>query len=105
MAAALPTLAKGSTVPSLYSHIAHLDDKDEADIPQPSKGVHPKQLKSRGEEKANSLNKNQKTHQHRYKIINTIMKILTIITITRIIDVNPEGVDPIEAKIQVIIQT
>ena len=30
------------------------------------------------------------------------MRILTIITITRIIEVNPEGVDPIEAKIQVI---
>ena len=29
------------------------------------------------------------------------MKILTIITITRIIEVNPEDVDPIEAKIQV----
>ena len=54
------------------------------------------------EEKANSLNKNQKIHQHRYKMINTIMRILTIITTTRIIEVNPEGVDPIEAKIQVI---
>ena len=30
------------------------------------------------------------------------MRILTIITITRIIEVYPEGVDPIEAKIQVI---
>ena len=30
------------------------------------------------------------------------MRILTIITIMRIIEVNPEGVDPIEAKIQVI---
>ena len=33
LAAALPTLAKGTTVPSLYSHIAHSDDKDEKDIP------------------------------------------------------------------------
>ena len=30
------------------------------------------------------------------------MRILTIITIMRIIEVNPEDVDPIEAKIQVI---
>ena len=30
------------------------------------------------------------------------MKILTIITIIRIIEVNSEGVDPIEAKIQVV---
>ena len=28
MAAALPTLAKGTTVPGLYSHIAHSNDKD-----------------------------------------------------------------------------
>ena len=27
-AAALPTLAKGTTVPGLYSHIAHSNDKD-----------------------------------------------------------------------------
>ena len=33
-AAALPTLAKGTTVPGLYSHIAHLNDKDEAEILQ-----------------------------------------------------------------------
>ena len=47
-AAALPTLAKGTAVPSLYSHIAHSDDKDETDIPQPFKGACSKQLKSRG---------------------------------------------------------
>ena len=46
--AALPTLAKGTTFPSLYSHIAHSNDKDETDIPQPFKGAHPKQPKSRG---------------------------------------------------------
>ena len=48
LAAALPTLAKGTAVPGLYSHIAHSDDKDEMDIPQPFKGAHPKQPKSRG---------------------------------------------------------
>ena len=46
-AAALPTLAKGTAVPSLYSHIAHSDDKDEMEIPQPFKGTHPKQPKPR----------------------------------------------------------
>ena len=35
-------------------------------------------------------------------MINTIMRILTIIIVMRIIEVNPEDVDPIEAKIQVI---
>ena len=32
-AAALPTLAKGTTVPGLYSHIAHSNIQDEMDIP------------------------------------------------------------------------
>ena len=45
LAAALPNLTKGAAVPGLYSHIAHSDDKEETDIPQPFKGAHPKQLK------------------------------------------------------------
>ena len=48
LAAALPTLAKGTAVHGLYSYIAHSNDKDEMDIPQPFKGAHPKQPKSRG---------------------------------------------------------
>ena len=47
LAAALPTLAKGTAVPGLYSHIAHSGDKEESNIPQPFKGVRPKQPKSR----------------------------------------------------------
>ena len=47
-AAALPNLTKGATVPSLYSHTAHSDDKEETDIPQPFKGAHPKLAKQRG---------------------------------------------------------
>ena len=57
-AAALPNLIKGIAVPSLYSYIAHSDDKEEMDIPQPFKGAQPKQAKPEAEEKANSLNKN-----------------------------------------------
>ena len=41
-------MVKGTTVPGLYSHIAHSDDKEEMDISQPFKGAHPKQPKSRG---------------------------------------------------------
>ena len=52
LVAALPTMAKGTAVPSLYSHIAHLDDKDKMEIPQPFKGAHPKQPKSRGRGKS-----------------------------------------------------
>ena len=54
LAAALPNLTKGTAVPSLYSHIAHSDDKEETDIPQP-RGKNPN-LKV--EEKVSSLNKN-----------------------------------------------
>ena len=48
LSAALPTLAKGTTVPGFYSHIAHSNDKDKMDIPQPFKGACPEQPKSRG---------------------------------------------------------
>ena len=44
----MPTLTQGVAVPGLYSHIAHSDDKEETDIPQPFKGVKPKQTKNRG---------------------------------------------------------
>ena len=99
-AAALPTLAKGTAVPSLYSHIAHSNDKDETDIPQPFKGARPKQPKSRGGGKGKQPQQNQKTCHHRHKMINTIMMILITIIIMRIIEGNPEVVDPIEAKMQ-----
>ena len=44
----MSTLTQGAAVPSFYSHIAHSDDKEETDIPQPFKGVKPKQTKNRG---------------------------------------------------------
>ena len=47
-AVALPTLTQGTAVPGLYSHIAHSNDKEETDFPQPFKGVRPKQTKTRG---------------------------------------------------------
>ena len=101
-AATLSTLAQGTTVPGLYSHISHANDKDETDISEPFKGACPMQPKPRGGGKGKQSQKNRKTCQHRYKMTNTIMRILTIITIMRIIEVNSEGVDPIKAKIQVI---
>ena len=48
LATALPNLTKGTAVPNLYSHIAHSDDKEETDIPQPFEGAQPKQSKPRG---------------------------------------------------------
>ena len=44
-AAALPNLTQGTAVHSLYSNIAHSNDKEEKDIPQPFKGARPKQPK------------------------------------------------------------
>ena len=48
LAAAVPTLTQGTTVPGLYSHIAHLNDKEETDISQPFRGARLKQTITRG---------------------------------------------------------
>ena len=48
LATALPNLTQGRAVPSLYSHIAHSNDKEETDIFKPFKGARPKQPKTRG---------------------------------------------------------
>ena len=47
LSAALPTLTQGTAVLGLYSHTAHSNDKEETDIPQPFKGIRPKQTKTR----------------------------------------------------------
>ena len=47
LAAAMPNLTQGTAVPSLYLHIAHSNDKEETDIPQPFKGIRSKQPKTR----------------------------------------------------------
>ena len=46
-APAMPMMATGATVLGLYSHIAHLVDKEEHEIPQPFKGTKPKQTSGR----------------------------------------------------------
>ena len=57
-AAALPNLTKGTAVPSLYSHIAHSDDKEEQISRNPSKGPILRKPSKEAEERVNSLNKN-----------------------------------------------
>ena len=47
----MPLMATGETVPGLYSHIAHLVDKEESEIPSPFKGAKPKQTRGRGKPK------------------------------------------------------
>ena len=48
---AMPMMETGATVLGLYSHIAHLVDKEEGEIPQPFKGTKPKQTRGRGKPK------------------------------------------------------
>ena len=48
---AMQMMATGATVPGLYSHIAHLVDKEEGEIPQLFKGTKPKQTRGRGKPK------------------------------------------------------
>ena len=59
---AMPMMATGATVPGLYSHIAHLVDKEEGEIPQPFKGAKQKQTRGRGKHKGN-LRNTDRTHQ------------------------------------------
>ena len=47
----MPLMATGAAVLGLYSHIAHLVDKEEGEIPQPFKGAKPKQTRGRGKPK------------------------------------------------------
>ena len=56
---AMPTMATGATVPGLYSHIAHLVDKEEGDIPQLFKGAKPKQTRGRGKPKGKPQDQRQ----------------------------------------------
>ena len=48
---AMPLMATGATVLGLYSHVAHLVDKEEGKLPQPFKGAKPKQIRGRGKPK------------------------------------------------------
>ena len=52
-------MATGATVPGLYSHIAHLVDKEEGEIPPPFKGVKPKQTRGRGKPKGKPQDQRQ----------------------------------------------
>ena len=47
----MPLVTTGATVLGLYSHIAHLVDKDEEEIPPPFKGAKPKRTRGRGKSK------------------------------------------------------
>ena len=95
---AMPTMATGATVPGLYSHIAHLVDKEEGEIPQPFKGAKQNKPEVEVNLKENLKNKDR-THQkpkRQMKLIHT--KTLTI-TIT-MPQVRVEAADPITVKVE-----
>ena len=77
----MPMMATGTTVPGLYSHIAHWVDKEEGEIPQP-------RLKTQNQNKPEAevnlkenLKNKDKTHQKLKRWMKLIlMKVLTIIT-------------------------
>ena len=56
---AMPMMATGATVSRLYSHIAHLVDNEERDIPQPFKGAKAKQTRGRGKPKGKPQDQRQ----------------------------------------------
>ena len=56
---AMPMMATGATVSGLYSHIAHLVDKEEGEIPQLFKGAKLKQTRGRGKPKGKSQEQRQ----------------------------------------------
>ena len=101
LAAALPTLAKGTTVPGFYSHIVHSNDKYKVEILQPFKGAHPKQPKPRGGGKGKQPQQKPKhpplTQEDSYNYEDTDNYYHN-----ENYRANPEVTDPIEDKIQVV---
>ena len=78
---AMPMMATGATVLGLYSHIAHLVDKEEGEITQPFKGAKNQNKPEAEVNLKKNLKNKDKTHQNpkrRMKLI--LMKILTITT-------------------------
>ena len=47
----MPLVTTGATVLALYSHITHLVDKEEGEIPPPFKGAKLEQTRGRGNPK------------------------------------------------------
>ena len=99
-AAALPNLIKGTAFPGLYFHIAHLNDKEETDIPQSFKGARPKQPKTRGRGKGKQPQQKSKPPPVQVQRINILMMILIITTTMRTTEVHQEAIDLIEAEIE-----
>ena len=93
---AMPMMATGATVPELYSHIAHLVNKDEGDIPQPFKGAIQNKPEVEENLKENPRNKDRTHQKPKRQMKLTHMKTL-IITIT-MLQVRVEATDLITVQ-------
>ena len=80
----MPLMATGTTVPGLYSHIAHSVDKEEGKIPRPFKGAKPKKPEVEINLKEN-LRIKDRTHQKPKRQMKLTCTIALTIIITMII--------------------
>ena len=93
---AMPMMATGATVLGLYSHIAHLVDKEEGEIPHLFKGAKPKQTRGRGKPKGKPQEQRQ-NHQKPKRWMKLILTKIQTIT-TRMPQVRVEAADLIMVK-------
>ena len=89
----MPMMATGATVPGLYSHIAHLVDKEEGEIPQPFKDAKPKQSRGRGkpkgkphEQRQNPPKAQEAEETYGYETLTIIITVITTMPQVRIED-------------------
>ena len=97
---AMPMMATGATVLGLYSHIAHLVDKEEGEIPQPFKGTKLKQTRGRGKPvgKPHEQRQNPLKPKRQMKLIHTKTLTIIITTITIMTQVRVEATDLLMVK-------
>ena len=95
---AMPAMATGATVPGLYSHTAHLVDKQEGEIPQPFKGAKPNKPEAEVNLKENLKNKDI-THQKPKRWMKLIL-MKTLTTTITMPQVRVEAADLIMVKVE-----
>ena len=96
----MPMMATGATVLGLYSHIAHLVDKEEGEIPQPFKGAKLKQTRGRGkpEGKPHEQDRTHLKPKRLMKLMDMRALIIIITMVTTMPQVRVEDADPLWVK-------
>ena len=84
-------MATGAKVLGLYSHGAHLVDKEEGKIPQPFKGTKPKQTRGRGkhkgkphEQRQNPPKAQEADEMYAYEVLTIIITMITTMPQVRV---------------------